>query len=94
MIMSLNAVCCMYATHVWLAEAMQDLQQRSLLFRSSRDDALALLRGWVIQAGFPLLNMSMDGAATPQGRFYAWGQPKQILGRLSQRVLSWQRTWL
>ena len=52
---------------------MQQLKQSSKLFNASRADALTLLHTWIDQPGFPLVNISPDGSAQQQGRFYDWG---------------------
>lgn len=52
---------------------MQQLKQSSKLFNASRADALTLLRTWIDQPGFPLVNVSPDGSAQQQGTFYDWG---------------------
>ena len=54
------------------AGALQQLKSNSTLFSDSDTDALALLRTWITQPGYPLLNVS-EGNAAEQARFYAWG---------------------
>lgn len=55
------------------AEAMLQLKQSSKLFSTSRTEALALLHSWIEQPGFPFVNISADGSASQQGRFFSWG---------------------
>lgn len=42
------------------------------MFTDTDTDALALLRTWITQPGYPLLNFS-DGNSIQQGRFYTYG---------------------
>ena len=42
------------------------------MFNDTDRDALALLRTWITQPGYPLLNVS-DGNSIQQGRFYTYG---------------------
>lgn len=52
---------------------MQQLRVDSILFSVPPTTAVALLHFWVIQPGFPLINISASGTQATQSRFYAWG---------------------
>lgn len=68
--------------------ALQQLRANSTLFSDSDADALTLLRTWITQPGYPLLNLS-DSNVAEQARFYAYGSSVRTDAYTSTSNGSW-----
>ena len=79
---NLTCMCCVNEAHkgsvykpvaVLPADVMQQLSSSSMLISAAPSTALSLLQTWITQPGFPLINLSADGASVEQSRYYDWG---------------------
>lgn len=87
------APCCSSLKHIWQeldcgAGALNQLKANSTLFTDSDTDALNLLRSWITQPGYPLVNVS-DSNTVQQARFYSWGSAVRNDTFLTSNDSSW-----
>ena len=71
-----------------LAGALNQLKANSTLLSDSDTDGLALLRSWITQPGYPLLNVSSSNTVQ-QARFYTYGSDVRNDTYLTSNDSSW-----
>lgn len=71
-----------------VAGALNALTANSTLFTDTDTDALTLLRTWITQPGYPLLNVS-EGNTVQQARFYSYGSEVRNDTYLTSNDSSW-----